>query len=174
MSDGKKLLELYAEACLVGFKVHELATIRIEKINFDDSSIEILGKGGKMRTVYFSGTTGKYLRAFTNERKSGYLFTPKRSDAAKEFRSNRYFQNRLGELCQKAGVQRITPHQLRHYFATYTLSHGGDVKAVSEMLGHADVTITLKVYHHVNAESIKRMHAEHSPLTALTRFTSCG
>lgn len=56
-------------------------------------------------------------------------------------------------LCKRAGVERLSPHQLRHYFATYTLSHGGDVKAVSQMLGH------------VNAESIIRMHAEHSPLS---------
>lgn len=68
-----------------GIRVHELATIQIEKVNFDDSSIEILGKGGKMRTVYFSETTGKHLRAFVNERKSGYLFQPKRSDGSKNF-----------------------------------------------------------------------------------------
>jgi len=61
-------------------------------------------------------------------------------------------------LCIKAGVEHITPHQLRHYFATHTLSNGADVKAVSKMLGHADVGITLKIYHHVNAHTVRQMH----------------
>ena len=61
-------------------------------------------------------------------------------------------------------IERITPHQLRHYFATYTLPRSGDVKTVSEMLGHADVEITLKVYHHISAEAIKDMHHRYSPL----------
>jgi hypothetical protein len=56
---------------------------------------------------------------------------------------------------------------LRHYFATHTLSNGADVKAVSEMLGHADVGITLKIYHHVNAQSIMQMHRDYSPLSDL-------
>ena len=87
-------------------------------------------------------------------------------------RSRRYFEKRLSELCEKAGIDHITPHQLRHYFATYTLSNGADVKAVSEMLGHADVGITLKIYHHVNARAIREMHREYSPLVniGMTRF----
>ena len=82
-------------------------------------------------------------------------------------RGNRYFENRLSELCDRAGIDRITPHQLRHYFATHTLSNGADIKAVSEMLGHADVGITLKIYHHVNAKSIRQMHKEFSPVAEL-------
>jgi len=65
-------------------------------------------------------------------------------------------------------MERITPHQLRNYFTTYTLSRGGDIKAVSEILGHADLGITLKIYHHVDAELIQQMHREYGPLTSLT------
>ena len=89
------------------------------------------------------------------------------SDANYQHRSRRYFEDRLVELCEKAGIERITPHQLRHYFATHTLSNGADVKAVSEMLGHADVGITLKIYHHVNARAVRQMHREYSPLRKL-------
>ena len=64
-------------------------------------------------------------------------------------------------------IEQITPHQLRHYFATHTLSNGADVKAVSETLGHADVGITLKIYHHVNARAIKERHREFSPVGEL-------
>ena len=73
----------------------------------------------------------------------------------------------MNELYEKVGVEHITPYQLRHHFATHTLSNGIDVKAVSEMLGHADVGITLKIYHHVNARAIREMHVEHSPLRKL-------
>lgn len=147
-----------------GVRVHELATIEIDNIDFDDGSILIMGKGSKERTVYLSEATVKYLRSYVQTLDSEYLFRSSRSDAKIEYRGNRYFERRLSELCETAGVERITPHQLRHYFATYALLHGGDIKAVSEMLGHADVTITLKIYHHVNAKAIKQMHREYSPL----------
>jgi site-specific recombinase XerD len=98
-----------------------------------------------------------------------YLFSVNRSDASHQHRSRRFFEDRLSELCKQADIKRITPHQLRHYFATHTLSHGADIKAVSEMLGYADVDITLKIYHHVNAKSIMQMHREYSPL-ATTSF----
>ena len=73
----------------------------------------------------------------------------------------------MNELYEKVGVEHITPYQLRHHFATHTLSNGIDVKAVSEMLGHADVGITLKIYHHVNARAIREMHSQCSTLCRL-------
>jgi site-specific recombinase XerD len=57
-------------------------------------------------------------------------------------------------MCEKAKVEHITPHQLRHYFATHTLSNGADLKALSKIFGHADVGITLKIYHHVDVEAV--------------------
>jgi integrase/recombinase XerD len=147
-----------------GVRVHELATIKLDNIDFNDASIFINGKGGKTRTVYLSETTLKYLRSYAQTLRGEYLFPSTRADAGIAHRGNRYFQRRLSELCERASIERITPHQLRHYFATYALSRGGDVKAVSEMLGHADVTITLKIYHHVDTRSIRQMHREYSPL----------
>jgi site-specific recombinase XerD len=95
-----------------------------------------------------------------------------RADAQTEYHSRRYFEERLSELCEKAVVEQITPHQLRYYFVTYILFNGADVKAVSEMLGHADVGITLKIYHHVNAKSIREMHKEYSSLLKLEAVSS--
>ena len=151
-----------------GIRVHELATIKIKNISFDEASIFISGKGGKTRTVYLSEMTRNHLREYVKTCQSEYLFPSTRADATIPYRRNRYFQKRLSELCERAGVEHITPHQLRHYFATHTLSNGADVKAVSEMLGHADVGITLKIYHHVNAKSIKNMHRKYSPLRELS------
>jgi site-specific recombinase XerD len=147
-----------------GVRIHELATIKISNIDFNDASILINGKGGKIRTVYLSETSLKYLRVYVELINSEYLFPSTRADAKIEYRGNRYFQRRLSELCEQAGVERLTPHQLRHYFATHALSHGADVKAVSQFLGHADVTITLKIYHHVTAKAIREMHREYSPI----------
>jgi site-specific recombinase XerD len=150
-----------------GLRVTELATIKLKNINLQDASIMIKGKAGKMRTVYLSRTSVKHLQDYVNKIHGEYLFPANRSDANHQHRSRRYFEDRLSELCEKAGIERIMPHQLRHYFATHTLSNGADVKEVSEMLGHSDVGITLKIYHHVNAKSIMQMHQEYSPLSDL-------
>lgn len=147
-----------------GIRVTELATIKIDDIDFNESSILIHGKGGKTRIVYISEPVVKQLRHYVGTLKSDQLFPSTRSDAQVACRGRRYFERRLSELCERAGVERLTPHQLRHYFATHALSHGADVKAVSEFLGHADVTITLKIYHHVNNKMIRQMHSEYSPL----------
>jgi site-specific recombinase XerD len=147
-----------------GLRVTELATIKLKNINLHDASILINGKGSKTRTVYLSKKTVKHLGDYVSKLNCEYLFPVNRSDANHQHRSRRFFEDRLSELCEKAGIERITPHQLRHYFATHTLSKGADVKAVSEMLGHADVGITLKIYHHVNAKSIMQMHREYSPI----------
>jgi site-specific recombinase XerD len=147
-----------------GLRVTELATIKLKNINLKDASILINGKGGKTRTVYLSDKSVKYLGEYISKLNGEYLFPANRSDASQQHRSRRFFEDRLSKLCEKAGVERITPHQLRHYFATHTLSNGADVKAVSEMLGHADVGITLKIYHHVNASAIREMHREYSPV----------
>ena len=146
-----------------GIRIHELVTIKIQNINLDDASILIHGKGGKTRIVYLSQITLTYLGEYIKTRHSDYLFSSTRADAVITHRCTRYFQKRLAKLCEKAGIEQITPHQLRHYFATRALSNGADVKAVSEMLGHADVGITLKIYHHVNARAIREMHNKYSP-----------
>jgi site-specific recombinase XerD len=147
-----------------GIRITELATIKIDDIDFNESSILIHGKGGKTRIVYISEPVVKQLRHYVGTLKSDQLFPSTRSDAKVAYRGRRYFERRLDELCKRAGVERLTPHQLRHYFATTALSRGADIKAVSEFLGHSDVTITLKIYHHVNAKAIRQMHSEYSPL----------
>lgn len=150
-----------------GLRIQELVTIKLKNIDLNDKSILINGKGGKTRTVYLSETTVEHLHAYVPTLNGEYLFPSSRADARSSYRNRTYFERRLRELCGQAGIECITPHQLRHYFATYTLSRGGDVKAVSEMLGHADVGITLKIYHHVDSKSIRQMHLEHSPLRKL-------
>jgi len=150
-----------------GIRIHELATIKLRNISLEERSILINGKGGKTRTVYLSETTVEHLRAYIQTLNSEYLFPSARADAKSVYRNRTYFERRLRELCEQAGIERMSPHQLRHYFATYTLSRGGDAKAVSEMLGHADIGVTLKIYHHISDKMIRNMHQEYSPLRGL-------
>ena len=164
-NDEDRLALLLLVDC--GMRITELATIKLKNINLDDASILINGKGGKTRTVYLSDKSVKFLRGYINKLSGEYLFPVNRSDANNGHRNRRFFEIRLSELCERAGIIQITPHQLRHYFATHTLTNGADVKAVSEMLGHADVGITLKIYHHVNARAIREMHREFSPVAEL-------
>ena len=151
-----------------GIRVTELASIKLKNIDLDGASIVVNGKGGKTRVVYLSELTIEHLRTYVKALRGDYIFPSTRADAKGECRNRTFFEKRLRELCDQVSIERITPHQLRHYFATYTLSRGGDIKAVSEMLGHADVGITLKIYHHVDAKSIQKMHREYSPLIRLT------
>ena len=155
-----------------GIRINELVTIKLKNTNLNDASILVNGKGVKTRVVYLSETTIEHLKAYAQMLKGEYLFPSTRADARSFYRNRTYFERRLRELCMLAGIERITPHQLRHYFATYTLSRGGDVKAVSELLGHADVGITLKIYHHVNAKSIRKMQKEYSPLRELDTISA--
>jgi len=164
-NDEDKLALLLLVDC--GIRVTELVTIKLKNINLDNASILINGKGGKTRTVYLSEKSVRYLRGYISKISGDYLFPANRCDANNGHRNRRFFEIRLAELCERAGIIQITPHQLRHYFATHTLSNGADVKAVSEMLGHPDVGITLKIYHHVNAKSIRNMHREFSPVAEL-------
>jgi len=155
-----------------GIRIQELATIKLKNINLNGSSILINGKGGKTRTVYLSKTTVEYLRDYIRTMGGEYLFPSTRADARSLCRNRTFFERRLRELCKRAGIESIIPHQLRHYFATYTLSRGGDVKAVSEILGHADVSITLRIYHHISDKVIRHVHQEYSPLSELNATSS--
>ena len=157
-----------------GLRLSELASIRLDRINLSDRGITVRGKGSKERIVPFSASVGKLLGDYipqvaqAQEGKSPqWLFPARRRDTGKGHLVIGSFQRRLSDLCQKAGIAHLTPHQLRHFFATYQLTDGADVKAVSKMLGHASVATTLDIYHHVDREAIRQIHDEHSPLRAL-------
>jgi integrase/recombinase XerD len=164
-NDQERLALLLLVDC--GLRITELASIKLKNVNLEDASILINGKGGKTRTVYLSDQSVRFLRGYIGQLDSEHLFPVDRSDSNNGHRNRRFFEVHLNELCERTGIEQVTPHQLRHYFATYTLSNGADVKAVSEMLGHADVGITLKIYHHVNARAIREMHQGFSPLAEL-------
>jgi len=165
------IFELFLDT---GLRLSELASIRIDRITLSEREIIVAGKGGKERTIPFSEPVAVLLRRYIPQvsikQKGKYpqwLFPARRADSGKGHVAVQSFQRTIASLCERAGIGHLTPHQLRHFFATYQLTDGADVKAVSKMLGHASVATTLDIYHHVDREAIRRIHDEHSPLKEL-------
>jgi len=144
-----------------GMRLGELATITKDKIDLSKRCIVIMGKGAKERVVPISPSTVELVQwQIGSIGDSRYLF-PVRSKlewTLTAHECDRNFERRLVYLCKRAGIERICPHQLRHFVATYLLERGADIKAVSGLLGHADVVITLQTYHHVGRRNIEEMH----------------
>lgn len=110
-------------------------------------------KTGRVREVDFGAETAALLRALKGDRQEGFVFTREDSDEPIHPQSpTRY----LKRLSQKCGVPDLHPHKLRHTFASIAITAGADVASVSEALGHADKSTTLRMYTHADAESRKR------------------
>lgn len=151
--------------CDTGIRISELATIKSNRISRD--SIVITGKGNKARHVPISSQTAaaiqlqlRYLEATSYP--GPWLFPgrePTVHIAADSIRDYVYY------LCRLAGIPRVTPHQLRHFFATSTLSAGASLKAISAILGHARTSTTVNTYWHiVDQREVASQHAQFSPL----------
>ena len=152
------LLEmLYA----TGVRVSELVSIRVSDINLYDKTIHILGKGRKERVVFFGSYCEDILRLYLsdgykilNQKKSEYLFLNKNGGVL----SGRYVRKVIDDAVFKCGVDyHISPHTLRHTFATDMLNHGADLMTVKELLGHSSVNTT-GIYTHVSNERLKQVY----------------
>ena len=161
--DRAMLEILYAS----GLRVSELVTLQTAQVNFQGDYLIVKGKGGKTRAVPF----GRWAR----ERLTDYLASARR--ALLKTRSSAYlFVNRSGKPLTRQGFwklirtyalaagieKRVTPHTLRHSFATHLLEGGADLRSVQEMLGHADISTT-QIYTHVDGARLKKVHREHHP-----------
>jgi len=161
--DRAMLEILYAS----GLRVSELVTLQTAQVNFQGDYLIVKGKGGKTRAVPF----GRWAR----ERLTDYLASARR--ALLKRRSSAYlFVNRSGKPLTRQGFwklirtyalaagieKRVTPHTLRHSFATHLLEGGADLRSVQEMLGHADISTT-QIYTHVDGARLKKVHRGHHP-----------
>lgn len=150
-----------------GLRVHELVTIHISNIDLDHNLVTVDGKGGKQRQVPIGPmTTSIILTQIDDVRHTGYdgdwLF-PGRDPSGHV--STDAVGSYLERLCQKLEITRITPHQLRHYFATQMLSSGANLKVTSEILGHADASTTADIYWHIlDRKELVAQHARYGPL----------
>ena len=152
-----------------GLRVSELCALKNDDIVADGELLRIFGKGSKERIVPIGGAAGRALAA--------YLGGSRESFAKGNLAETHVFLTRLGKPFTRQGVfkivraraaavgiaaDRISPHVLRHCFASHMLSHGADIRAIQELLGHADIGTT-QVYTHVDAARIGEIHRKHHP-----------
>ena len=150
-----------------GIRVSELVGLETPDIWFDEALIRVLGKGGKERLVPIGRRALGAAALYGREIRTGL-------DRGKS--RGRFFLNRYGRPLSRVGawgiikrsaaraglVKRVTPHTLRHSFATHLLEGGADLRAVQEMLGHADLSTT-QIYTHVDREYLRSVHKSHHP-----------
>lgn len=140
-----------------GLRVSEAVNIKIKDIDFKNHSIKVLGKGSKERIVYFGDYASNYLEEYLNLRKGikssddEYLFWNKNYQKL----TRRGAEYLINNIAKKALLkQKITPHTLRHTFATEMLNNGCDIRSVQELLGHKSLSTT-GIYTHVTNEVVR-------------------
>jgi integrase/recombinase XerD len=150
-----------------GLRVGELVTIRISNVDLEHRLLTVDGKGKKQRQVPVSSTQVSIISHQIDDiRIAGYdgdwLFP---GQGPGSHASTDSVHSYLERLCRKVGIPRISPHQLRHYFATQMLSSGANLKVTSAILGHADASTTADIYWHIlNQKELVDQHARFSPL----------
>jgi integrase/recombinase XerD len=156
----KAMLEvIYA----TGLRVSELCGLRMDGLNLEGGFVRCIGKGEKERVVPLGGSAvdavSRYLKTARPRVASEFVFPHARGRAL----TRQEFEATVREYGKKAGIRkRITPHVLRHSFATHLLERGADLRAVQMMLGHADISTT-EIYTHVIRERLKSIYKTFHP-----------
>ena len=167
--DGVRLAALMQLLYATGMRVSELVGLPLAAAVRDPRLILVRGKGGRERMVPLNQTAREAVQAWVEIRNrnsrlaaSGFLF-PSRSGTGHLTRHR--FGQLLKELATEAGIDppRVSPHVLRHAFATHLLNRGADLRSVQQMLGHADISTT-QIYTHVLDERLRRLVEDHHPL----------
>lgn len=150
-----------------GVRVSELVNIKLDDIDFETNSIRILGKGSYMRTVYFGeyarDAIFKYMNGLRikllNGKESEYLFLNKNGNNI----TTRGIAKIIDKIVSETEVKtKVSPHTLRHTFATHLLDNGCDLRSVQELLGHKNINTT-EVYTHVTSERLKDVYFKSHP-----------
>ena len=161
--DRTMLEVLYA----TGLRVSELVNLRHGQVNTTQGVIRILGKGNRERLIPLGEEAMRWLKDFAQgsrseillERQTDYLFPTRRGDRM----TRQAFWHIIKRYSKKAGVEKeLSPHTLRHAFATHLLNHGADLRVVQMLLGHSDLSTT-QIYTHVARERLKELHSQHHP-----------
>jgi len=164
LRDRAMLETLYA----TGLRVSELVNLKIHEVGFNEGVIRVLGKGSKERLVPLGEVAIDWLQRYLDEarndilknQQSEALFVTGRGGAM----TRQAFWQLIKRYALQAGIDpaKLSPHVLRHAFATHLLNHGADLRVVQLLLGHADITTT-QIYTHVARERLKSLHTLHHP-----------
>ena len=152
-----------------GLRVSEIVSLKTVALGLNEGVVRIVnGKGGKERLVPFGGEAGQWLRKYLGEARM-LLLEGKTSDAVFIGRhtgsalSRQAFWALIKRYALQANIPvALSPHTLRHAFATHLLNHGADLRVVQLLLGHADISTT-QIYTHVARERLKSIHQQHHP-----------
>lgn len=160
----RAMLELLY-AC--GLRVSELVTLKTVQVGLAEGCLRVTGKGNKERLVPFGDEAHDWLQRYLAEARapilagqaSDALFVTSRGGAM----TRQMFWKLIKAHALRAGIEvPLSPHTLRHAFATHLLNHGADLRAVQMLLGHADISTTT-IYTHVARERLRALHAQHHP-----------
>jgi integrase/recombinase XerD len=163
LRDRAMLETLYA----AGLRVSELIGLRMVELSLADGLVRVIGKGSKERVVPIGETARAALADYLKRGRSALLagrsceavFVTARGSAM----SRQMFWKLIRRYAQRAGIEApLSPHGLRHAFATHLLNHGADLRVVQLLLGHADISTT-QIYTHVARQRLKDLHARHHP-----------
>ncbi|MBI2308897.1 MAG: site-specific tyrosine recombinase XerD [Rhodocyclales bacterium] len=164
LRDRAMLETLYA----TGLRVSELVGLKLHELNLDMGLVRVFGKGSKERLVPLGEEAIAWLKRYLGEsrpallerRQSEAVFVTARAAAM----TRQMFWNLIKRHAHSAGLDAggLSPHTLRHAFATHLINHGADLRVVQLLLGHADITTT-QIYTHVARERLKALHAAHHP-----------
>ncbi|MGB7214943.1 MAG: site-specific tyrosine recombinase XerD [Gammaproteobacteria bacterium] len=161
--DRAMLEVLYA----TGVRVSELINLRMSQLNLNQGVIRIVGKGDRERLIPLGDEAQEWLREYLAgprseillERQTDYLFPTRRGDRM----TRQAFWHIIKRYAKKAGInKKLSPHTVRHAFATHLLNNGADLRVVQLLLGHSDVSTT-QIYTHVARERMKELHSRHHP-----------
>ena len=161
--DRTMLEVLYA----TGLRVSELISLKQSQINLNQGVLRIRGKGDRERLIPLGEEAQRWLREFISgprleillERQSDHVFPTRRGDRM----TRQAFWHIIKRYAKKAQISgKLSPHTLRHAFATHLLNNGADLRVVQLLLGHSDLSTT-QIYTHVARERMKDLHAQHHP-----------
>ena len=150
-----------------GLRLAELRNLRLEQLHLEAGFVTIIGKGNKERIVpvgkFAVAALTRYLEVarpkLVSPKSPAIVFLTRRGTAFAHVTMWAHIKQRV----RRAGVERhVTPHMLRHSFATHLLEHGADLRVIQELLGHSSISTT-EIYTHVAGQRLKDVHAEHHP-----------
>jgi len=154
-----------------GLRVSELVGLKLFQVGLQDGILRVMGKGSKERLVPFGAVAAEWLDRYLAQARpvllgsqlNEALFVTARGSTSGEAMTRVMFWTLVKKYARLAGIHRpLSPHTLRHAFATHLLNHGADLRAVQMLLGHADISTTT-IYTHVARERLQTLHALHHP-----------
>ena len=162
--DRAMLETLYA----TGLRVSELVGLKLHEVNFDMGVVRVFGKGSKERLVPLGEEAIDWLRLYLGDARISLLSGRQSDDLFVTARGSAMTRQAFWQLIKRYALlsgmnpDRLSPHVLRHAFATHLLNHGADLRVVQMLLGHSDISTT-QIYTHIARERLKSLHTAHHP-----------